>query len=299
MTPAAYASGVEVSNKAGSTLSYPALLVSDSGDNFVHYMDNIYLLFDDGRDSLDDFSAEYDFYDVYLLMDDMTLVNANNMDEYTGRFTWRWFEAWLAFPDGTLVYDEPVTRVYLNMSNIAYIGGRVEVSVVKRDGRNVWDYVVTVYNGTGDVTGQASASLSWTDDSGVKHYYYPADGYTYTIESPVTWITSDNYADIVSATGTLITNIVLTKVETSPIEDIAGSTTATELPTGPAGELDDLDGQLSDLTPTLPEWDEELPGDDTASALFAYLYESTWIKQMMLTVSVVALCAFVIFGRRG
>lgn len=72
--------------KACNQSDCPGLLAGDNGDIFVHWQDDIYLLFDDGRATLDGFSAEYDFYDVYLYRDG-ELVNANTFEEYTGAYS--------------------------------------------------------------------------------------------------------------------------------------------------------------------------------------------------------------------
>lgn len=76
----------------------PGILSGQSGEIFVHYQDDIYLQFDDNRDSLAGFDADYDMYDVYI-MDNGKLYNANTYDEYVGAFsTAIWYFSGDVFP---------------------------------------------------------------------------------------------------------------------------------------------------------------------------------------------------------
>lgn len=63
----------------------PGNLYGSAGETFVHYDDNIYLAFDDGRDSLAGFDAQYDFYTVYVMVDGQ-LLDAGTMDAYAGDY---------------------------------------------------------------------------------------------------------------------------------------------------------------------------------------------------------------------
>lgn len=290
--------------------------VAVDGTVFVHYQDNIYLVFEDNRTSLDGWSPEYDYYDVYILMDDGTMVNAGTMDEYAGQFT---LQNVLIYrrtgPNGTYVYDpDYYVRCWLSWPDTGYwhtqqgIGGRVVFEV--RQGSEIgashpdsYYFVAYTYGPDGSQVTKDVVQLVVPTSAGATtgDAVVVPDGYHIELSTYGWTVTADNIADMYNSSNFVLSYWL---VEDAPdiagdVNDILNGTTATELPTGPAKELDDLGGQISDLTPTLPDWGDELPGDDSASNLFAYLYESTWLKQMFLTVSVVALCAFVLFGRRG
>lgn len=306
MTLAVPASAVEVSVDTVDNL--PDTLVADDGTVFVRYQDNIYLVFDDGRDTIDGFDALYDYYDVYIWTDGK-MLNANTMDEYAGQF--RLGNALLYMrtgPGGNYVYNEDYyIRCWLSWPSNGtvhtqqVVGGRVVFDVLDAYNNGTYYFRARIYLPNGNLLCQDLVRFVVPTVAGATSgdSLVVPDGYRIELSTYGWTITADNCSDLYNSSNYIV-SYWLAKDEPSvsdKIDEIIDGTTATELPTDAAADLGDLDDQLSSMTPTLGEWDDDLPGDGSASNLFAYLYESTWVKQMFLTVSVVALCAFVFFGR--
>lgn len=72
--------------QACSAEDCPGNLYGSAGETFVHYKDNIYVVFDDGRNSLVGFDAQYDYYTVFVMVGGQ-LLDAGTMDAYAGTVT--------------------------------------------------------------------------------------------------------------------------------------------------------------------------------------------------------------------
>lgn len=292
--------GCAVTDELADVYSYPDVIY---GDNivWVHYRDNIYLAFDDRRESLDGWSAQYDYYDVYLWLDG-DLVNAGTLEQYAGQY--RYDEAVLLVVDGYAkqtvmswrdidddtgvpmqlvvrsLTDEQLLEWWANPDTASVVG----VSYVAYDPvdySQLWSVPAHLSHANGqiwDMSTEAGVRAMWSEVYGLltSGQYEPRTVYSSGVEGQLT-ITA--YADGIDRVSDSI------------------------------GRLDDISGQLSELTPTYPDISGQLSDGigvitDTSKLDASYVRQlatlavdmpNTWCWAIL---SAMVICSYLLWGRK-